>query len=161
MQCPISLVVLRREGVVADTGQSNFGQSTFGQPIWSANFGQSIFGPSIFLLLCVVGCVVVVFFHTTTRELQSCTFDGSGASNTTKIPRKDPQRERQKERTWWLKRRKREILGLPTLRAPPFGGQPFGAPLFLGLVPLPRCWDKKNATGQKTGQNKQPAVGTK
>ena len=30
--------------------------------------------------------------HTTTRELQTYTFDGPGASNTTKIPREDPQR---------------------------------------------------------------------
>ena len=34
--------------------------------------------------------------HTTARELQTCTFQGPGASNTTKIPRKDPQ-EREKK----------------------------------------------------------------
>ena len=35
--------------------------------------------------------------HTTARELQTCTFHGPGASNTTKIPRKDPNRERRKK----------------------------------------------------------------
>ena len=35
--------------------------------------------------------------HTTTRELQTRTFEGSGASNTTKIPREDTQRERDKK----------------------------------------------------------------
>ena len=34
-------------------------------------------------------------FHTTARELQTCTFEG--ASNTTKIPREDPQREKKKK----------------------------------------------------------------
>ena len=49
--------------------------------------------------------------------------------NTTKIPREDPQRERQKERKWERERwkKKREIWpphpsGLPTLRAPTFSG---------------------------------------
>ena len=37
--------------------------------------------------------------HTTTQELQTCTFHGPGASYTTIIPREDPQ-ERQKERKW-------------------------------------------------------------
>ena len=31
--------------------------------------------------------------HTTTRELQTCTLEPPGASNTTKIPREDPRRE--------------------------------------------------------------------
>ena len=34
--------------------------------------------------------------HTTTRELQTCTFQGPGDSNTTKIARKDTPRERRK-----------------------------------------------------------------
>ena len=37
-------------------------------------------------------------FHTTARELQTCTFEGPGASNTTKIPREDPQRKSEKQR---------------------------------------------------------------
>ena len=36
-------------------------------------------------------------FHTTAQELQTCTFPGPGASNTTKIPREDPRREREKK----------------------------------------------------------------
>ena len=93
--------------------------------------------------------------HTTTRELQTCTFERPGATNTTKIPRKRP-----KERAKRLKKtvagegtKKREILGphpsgphpsgphffwvwAPTLRAPtlrtppPFGPPPFGPPPF-------------------------------
>ena len=51
------------------------------------------------LLLCVVVlcccCVVVLCCcsHTTARELQTCTFQGSGLQNTTKIPREDTQRD--------------------------------------------------------------------
>ena len=37
-------------------------------------------------------------FHTTARELQTCTFEGPGASNTTKIPREDPQRKREERK---------------------------------------------------------------
>ena len=42
--------------------------------------------------------------HTTARELQTCTFEGPGASNTT----------REKNEKLW--------------RPPPFGAPPFGAP---------------------------------
>ena len=75
--------------------------------------------------------------HTTARELQTCTFHGPGASNTTKIPRKDPKREKEERKLWREKGKKREILGLPPFGAtpfgPPFGAPPFGAPL--GLHP--------------------------
>ena len=37
-------------------------------------------------------------FHTTARELQTCTFKGPAASNTTKIPREDTQREKKSEK---------------------------------------------------------------
>ena len=40
--------------VVADFGQSNFGQSIFGHRVWPANFGQSIISQSIFWCCCVV-----------------------------------------------------------------------------------------------------------
>ena len=84
-------------------------------------------------------------FHTTTRELQTRTLKGSGASNTTKIPREDTQRERKKKRKWGREReKKREILSprappfwAPPCGAPPFGPPPFGPPLFLGLGPHP------------------------
>ena len=36
-------------------------------------------------------------FHTTARELHTCTFQGPNDSNTTKIPRKDQERERRKK----------------------------------------------------------------
>ena len=63
--------------------------------------------------------------HTTARELLTCTFQGPGASNTTKIPRKDLPRRGKKERKllWWEWEKKCEILG-----SPPFGAAPFGAP---------------------------------
>ena len=74
--------------------------------------------------------------HTTARELQTCTFQGPGASNTTKIPRKDPQEnERRKKTVAGEGKKKREILGPPPFGAPPFGPtlRGPGAPLFLGL----------------------------
>ena len=49
-------------------------------------------------------------FHTTTRELQTCTFQGPGASNTTKIPRKDPQ-EREGIMTFVVREEKKERRG--------------------------------------------------
>ena len=62
--------------------------------------------------------------HTTTRELQTCTFEGPGASNTTKIAREDPQRET-----------KRTIMGAgeeKILGDPHFGALPFEAPSLQG-----------------------------
>ena len=35
-------------------------------------------------------------FHTTTRELQTCTLEAPALQNTTKIPREDPQRDTNK-----------------------------------------------------------------
>ena len=68
--------------------------------------------------------------HTTTRELQTCTFEGPGAANTTKIPRKDPL-ERKKERKLWRAREKKSAKfwasqpsGLHPWGAPPFGAPP-------------------------------------
>ena len=65
--------------------------------------------------------------HTTSQELQTCTFQGPGASNTNQIStRKHPERE--KERKWWLKREKKArnfgppTLWGPTLRSPTFSG---------------------------------------
>ena len=66
--------------------------------------------------------------HTTTRELQTCTFERPGASNTTKIPRKDPKREKEDRKLWREEgKKKREILG-----PPPFGPPPFGPPTLRG-----------------------------
>ena len=89
--------------VVADFGQCSFGQTIFGQPIW-----RPLAPPG---------------FHTTAREFQTCTFKGPGASNTTKIPREDPQREREreKERRWGQEREKKSAK----FWAPAFGHPPF------------------------------------
>ena len=67
-------------------------------------------------------------FHTTARELQTCTFKGPGASNTTKFPREDPQRERKrakmgagegkKSAKFWALRLRAPTLRAPTLRCP-------------------------------------------
>ena len=62
---------------------------------------------------------------------QTCTFQGPGASNTTKIPRRDPhEREERKKMVAEKGEKKREILGThptggPTLQE----ATPFGAPL--------------------------------
>ena len=46
-----------------------------------------------------------------------CTFHGPGASNTTKIPRKDPKREKEERKLWRTRGKKKERnFGLPTLR---------------------------------------------
>ena len=75
------------------------------------------------------------------RELQTCTFEGSGASNTTKIPREDTQRETQRAKigAGEGKKKKARNFGPPPFGAlrrphpstpPPFGAPPFGAPPF-------------------------------
>ena len=61
------------------------------------------------------------------RELQTCTFERPGASNTTKIQRKRPKEGEKNENCGGRGIKKREILGPP----------PFGAPLFLGSGPPP------------------------
>ena len=67
-------------------------------------------------------------FHTTAQEeLQTCTFQGPGASNTTKFSTRRPP-EREKERKLWREREKKNA----TLRGPhPSGFGPFGALPFL------------------------------
>ena len=52
-----------------------------------------------------VGAPAALGLHTTTRELQTCTFEGPAFKNTIKIPREDPQRKTKRGRA-------------PTLRAP-------------------------------------------
>ena len=67
--------------------------------------------------------------HTTSREHQTCSFERPGASNTTKIPRKD-QQERENENCGGRGKKKREILALPPVGPPTFsmfGPPPFGA----------------------------------
>ena len=69
---------------------------------------------------------------------QACTFQGPGASNTTKIP---PREGRKNENCGGRGEKKREILGSPPFGPPPFGPPPFGpptllAPTFSGFGPL-------------------------
>ena len=59
----------------------------------------------------------------------TCTFEGPGASNTTKIPRKDPKREKEmvagegkKSAKFWAPTFGASTLRGPTLRGTPFGG---------------------------------------
>ena len=84
--------------------------------------------------------------HTTARELQ-----GSGALNTTKIPREDPKRDTKRAK-WWREREKERKhvgsrpFGLPPSGLPPFGphtpwgptvrGPQFGAPPFLNVIAI-------------------------
>ena len=56
--------------------------------------------------------------HTTTRELQTCAFDGPGASNTTRIPREDPQREEKNEFCGGRGKKSAKFWASPTLRPP-------------------------------------------
>ena len=56
--------------------------------------------------------------HTTTRELQTRTFERPGASNTTKIPREDPQRGKKRTNFVAGDGKKARNFGPPTLRAP-------------------------------------------
>ena len=84
-------------------------------------------------------------------------FEYPGASNTTKFPREDPQREREKERKWGREMEKKSAkfwpptlraptlraptlraptLGTPTLRPPFFRAEALRASTFSGFGPL-------------------------
>ena len=56
-------------------------------------------------------------FHTTARELQTCIFEGPGASNTTKIQREDTQRGKKRTKFVAGEGKKARNFGPPTLRA--------------------------------------------
>ena len=68
-------------------------------------------------------------------------FERSGASNTTKIPREDPQRSKKRTNFAAGEGKKSAKFWAPTVRphpsGPPFGPPPFWSPLFLGLGPHP------------------------
>ena len=64
-----------------------------------------------------------------TLGLSDC-LEGSGASNATKIPREDTQRQTKRVKMGGRGEKKREILGPPPFGAPPFGAPPFLAPPF-------------------------------
>ena len=95
----------------------------------------------------ILGKRVQLFFgcdsFTRQPRTQTCTFEGPGASNTTKIPQEHTEREGKKNVVG--EGRKREILGPPTSgphfsRFPSFGAAPSGPPLMSPLSlshPLP------------------------
>ena len=77
---------------------------------------------------------------------KTCTFERPGASNTTKIPREDTQRETKrakmgagegKNAKFWALRPSAPPFKAPDFGAPDFGAPPFGALLFPGLGPPP------------------------
>ena len=74
------------------------------------------------------GCRGPPGLHTTTRELQTCTFQGPGASNTTKIPRKDPKKREERKKIVVVEGKKARNFG--PFRAPPFRAPPFGPHFF-------------------------------
>ena len=74
--------------------------------------------------------------HTTARELQTCTFQGTGDSNTTKIPRKDPQREKEERKLGREEEKKSAKFSAPHPSGlHPSGPPPFGAFTLRGLHP--------------------------
>ena len=90
----------------------------------------------------------------TTRELQTCTFERPAASNTTKIPREDPQRG--KKRTNFAAgqgKKKARNFGPPTLRAP-FRPTPLELPppLTTPPPPPPRDHPRQLNTHKKTSK---------
>ena len=121
---PVESIVCKWRAVTGILAKTDFGQTDFGQ----TDFGQTDFD----LCLCVFVCVGPPGFRTTARELQTCTFQGPNASKTPpKIHEKTP-REGRKERILRRERKKkREILGPPTLRAPHPSGPPLRTPTFL------------------------------
>ena len=74
--------------------------------------------------------------HTTARELQTRTFEGSGASNTTKIPREDTQRDKKSENGGGRGKKSAKFWA-PTIRAPTLRGPALGGPTFSGFGPSP------------------------
>ena len=103
-------------------------------------------------------------FHSTTEELQTCTFQAPAFKNTTKIPLEGHPERHKKSEMVVGERKNREILGTPPFRAspfgapffwvfktPPFGASPFGA--FFCAFFAPCCsvfFIKEKTEGQKT-----------
>ena len=78
-------------------------------------------------------------FHTTTRELQTCTVEPRRFKNTTKIPRENPPERRRKNKKLWREREKEAPnFGHSTLRGPTPSGPTFfwvGPPPLRALTP--------------------------
>ena len=67
-------------------------------------------------------------FHTTARELQVCTFEGPGASHTTKIPREDPHEKEERNEPVAGDGKKTRNFVPPTLRGPTLLRPPSSGP---------------------------------
>ena len=104
---------------------------------------------------------------TTARELQTCTFQGPGASNTTKIPRKDPKREKEERKLWREEGKKSAKFWAPHpsgLHAsggnypsgpPPFGGPTLGGPKIQHLkIGRSRNWPKSKMAEVENGRSR-------
>ena len=108
---------------MADFGQSNFGESVFGQNIWQSIFvlwSRSRWGYD-------------------SPRANTCTFQGPGSSNTTKIQRKDPQEreERMKFPAGDGKKSAKFWASHPSGPHPsPFGPPPLQAPIRTGPNPF-------------------------
>ena len=61
---------------------------------------------------------------------QNVHISSPGASNTTKIPRENPQRDTERAK-WWKRKKKREFLEPPTLRGPTLRGSTLRGPTLL------------------------------
>ena len=109
--------------------------------------------------------------HTTARELQTCTFQGPGASNTTKnSTRRHPERDTKKENCGGEGKKSAKFwashLSPPTLRAlsgpHPSGPQPFVVQKFnipkLAEVELAELEKKKKKTGRSRNWTKSTAL---
>ena len=98
--------------------------------------------------------------HTTTRELQTCTFQGPQRikhhQNSTKGP---PPREKKERKMWREREKKREIsgpqpFGPPTLRAPPFGAPPFGPHPLWSQNSTSKNWAKSKLAEVEIGRSR-------
>ena len=97
---------------------------------------------ALFLSLSLSGGLLVEFwwcpgFHTTARELQTCTFEGPGASKTPPKFHEKSSPEREQERKWRRERQKTRNFGPPAFGPPPFEPPRCGALTFSRSVPHP------------------------
>ena len=106
---------------------------------------------TIFILLSLsTGSLVELVFckartlRASGRGLQTCTFQGPGASNTTQIRRRTPKRGREEWKLWREKGKKRKILGLPPSGPYPVWSQKSNSKLAEVEIGRSRNWPKSN-----------------
>ena len=92
--------------------------------------------------------------HVWALGLQTCTFQGPGASKTPPKFHEETPKRGKKERKLWRKKKARNF-GPPTLRGPPFGPPPFGERAQRGPPSASSEWrdpgPSKEAPGEKRG----------